>query len=164
MFDYADFLLGMRSTTGLSNSPIANIRDWGFSGYVQDDWKVNKRLTVNLGLRYEFATPIYEANNQLSNFNPANPGTMILASSGNRYTINSNKKGFGPRVGAAFRLDNKTVLRGGFGISYSHWNRTGSSYLTMNAPYGITTLEYVYPGLSTYLNTQSGFTDRKSVV
>jgi hypothetical protein len=158
MFDYADFLLGMRSTTGLSNSPIANIRDWGFSGYVQDDWKVNKRLTVNLGLRYEFATPIYEANNQLSNFNPANPGTMILASSGNRYTINSNKKGFGPRVGAAFTLDNKTVLRGGFGISYSHWNRTGSSYLTMNAPYGITTLEYVYPGLSTYLNTQSGFT------
>jgi hypothetical protein len=157
MFDYADFLLGMRSTTGLSNSPIANIRDWGFSGYVQDDWKVNKRLTVNLGLRYEFATPIYEANNQMSNFNITTK-TMTLASSGNPYTINSNKKDFGPRVGAAFSLDNKTVLRGGFGISYSHWNRTGSSYLTLNAPYGITTLEYVYPGLSTYSNTQSGFT------
>src|SRR5271157_1391336 len=156
MFDYADFLLGMRSTTGLSNSPIANIRDWGMYGYVQDDWKVNRRLTVNLGLRYEFATPIYEANNQMSNFDIATQ-TMTLASSGNRYTINSNKADFGPRVGAAYSLDNKTVLRGGFGISYSHWNRTGSSYLTMNAPYGITTLEYVYPGLSTYSNTQSGF-------
>ncbi len=70
MYDYADFLQGYRSTTGLSNSPIANIRDWGFSGYVQDDWTVNRRLTLNLGLRYEFYTPIYEANNQLSNFNP----------------------------------------------------------------------------------------------
>jgi hypothetical protein len=157
MFDYADFLLGYRSTTGLSNSPIANIRDWSFSGYVQDDWKVNKRLTVNLGLRYEFATPIYEANNQMSNFNITTQ-TMTLATSGNPYTINSNKKDFGPRVGAAFSLNDKTVLRGGFGISYSHWNRTGSSYLTLNAPYGITTLEYVYPGLAAYSNTQSGFT------
>jgi hypothetical protein len=157
MFDYADFLLGYRYITGLSNSPIANIRDWSFSGYLQDDWKVNKRLTVNLGLRYEFATPIYEANNQMSNFNIITK-TMKLADSANRYTINSNKKDFGPRVGAAFTLDNKTVLRGGFGISYSHWNRTGSSYLTLNAPYGITTLETVIPGGSTYSNTQSGFT------
>ena len=157
MFDYADFLLGYRSTTGLSNSPVSNIRDWGFSGYLQDDWKVNKRLTVNLGLRYEFATPIYEANNQLSNFDIVTK-TMRLAGPGNRYTVYSNKKDFGPRVGAAFTLTHNTVLRGGFGISYSHWNRTGSSYLTLNAPYGITTLEYVYPGLAAYSNTQSGFT------
>jgi hypothetical protein len=157
MFDYADFLLGYRSTTGLSNSPVSNIRDWGFSGYLQDDWKVNKRLTVNLGLRYEFATPIYEANNQLSNFDIVTK-TMRLAGPGNRYTVYSNKKDFGPRVGAAFTLTHNTVLRGGFGISYSHWNRTGSSYLTMNAPYGITTLEYVYPSLPAYLNTQNGFT------
>ncbi|MGD0157377.1 MAG: carboxypeptidase regulatory-like domain-containing protein [Terracidiphilus sp.] len=157
MFDYADFLLGYRSTTGLSNSPISAICDWGFSGYLQDDWKVNRRLTVNLGMRYEFYTPIYEANNKLSNFDLTTK-TMKLATSGDRFTVNPNTKDFGPRVGAAFTLTRDTVLRGGFGISYSHWNRVGSSYLTMNAPYGITTLEYVYPGLSTYLNTQSGFT------
>jgi hypothetical protein len=156
MYDYADFLLGYRAELGLSNSPISQIRDWGFNGYVQDDWKVNKRLTVNLGLRYEFATPIYEANNQLSNFNPATM-TMVLANSGNRYTVNSNKEDFSPRVGAAFALDRATALRGGFGISYSHWNRAGSSYLTMNAPYGIISLANVYPSLSTYLNTEASF-------
>jgi hypothetical protein len=156
MFDYADFLLGYRYGMALSNAPVANIRDWGWNGYVQDDWKVNKRLTVNLGLRYEFATPIYEANNQMANFNITTQ-TMTLATSSNRYTINSNKKDFGPRVGAAFSLDNKTVLRGGFGISYSHWNRAGSSYLTLNAPYGIIALQYVYPSLSTYRNTENSF-------
>jgi hypothetical protein len=158
MFDYADFLLGYRWAAGLSNAPVANIRDWGWSGYLQDDWKVNRRLTLNLGLRYEYYTPIYEANNHLSNFNPSDPGTMILASSGNRYTVNPNKADFGPRVGAAYLLGEKTVLRGGYGISYSHWNRVGSSYLTLNAPFGVTSLEYVYPSLPTYSNTQSGFT------
>jgi hypothetical protein len=156
MFDYADFLLGYRYGMALSNAPVANIRDWGVNGYVQDDWKVNKRLTVNLGLRYEFATPIYEATNQMSNFNIATE-TMTLASSGNRYTINSNKEDFGPRVGAAFSLTRNTALRGGFGISYSHWNRAGSSYLTMNAPYGIIALQYVYPSLPTYRNTENSF-------
>ena len=156
MFDYADFLLGYRTEIGLSNSPIANIREWGWNGYVQDDWKVNKRLTVNLGLRYEYASPLYEANNQLSNFNPATQ-TMVLANSGDRYTIDPNKKDFGPRVGAAYTLNHNTVLRGGFGISYSHWNRTGSSYLTQNAPYGISAMRMVYPSSSTYLNTEASF-------
>jgi hypothetical protein len=156
MFDYADFLLGYRYGMALSNAPVANIRDWGLNGYVQDDWKVNKRLTVNLGLRYEFATPIYEANNQLSNFNTTTK-TMTLASSSDRYTVNPNKKDFSPRIGAAFSLTHNTVLRGGFGISYSHWNRAGSSYLTMNAPYGIIALQYVYPSLSTYRNTEASF-------
>ena len=156
MFDYADFLLGYRAEVGLSSSPIANIRDWGFSGYVQDDWKVNHKLTVNLGLRYEFGTPLYEANNQLSNFNPTTQ-TMVLASSSDRYTVDPNTKDFGPRVGAAYSLDSKTVLRGGFGISYSHWNRVGSNYLTQNAPYGIIAMRMVYPSLSTYLNTESSF-------
>jgi hypothetical protein len=167
MFDYADFLLGYRAEIGLSNSPIANIRDYGVNAYVQDDWKVNNRLTVNLGLRYEFATPIYEANNHLSNFNITTL-TMNLAGPGNRYTVNPNTKDFGPRLGAAYTLTHNTVLRGGFGISYSHWNRTGSSYLTLNAPYGMIGLANVYPGQAPsaagspfvpgYLNTQSGYT------
>jgi hypothetical protein len=164
MFDYADFLLGYRTEIGLSSPTIAQIRNWGWSGYVQDDWKVNQKLTINLGLRYEYYTPIYEANNQLSNFNPATM-TMILASSGNRYTVNPNLKDFAPRLGFAYGINDKTVFRGGYGISYSHWNRTGSSYLTLNAPFGIDALQFVYPSLSPsaatgtigYLNTESSF-------
>jgi hypothetical protein len=165
MFDYADFLMGYRAEIGLSNSPIANIRDWGWAGYVQDDWKVNKRLTVNMGLRYEYGTPLYEANNQLSNFNLTtfNPTTystatpIVLASSNDRYTVNPNKVDLGPRIGAAYGLGNKTVLRGGFGISYARWNRVGSNYLTQNAPYGISAVQIVAPSTSNYLNTESSF-------
>jgi outer membrane receptor protein involved in Fe transport len=164
MFDYADFLLGYRTEMGLTSPTIAQIRDWGLSGYVQDDWKVSRRLTVNLGLRYEYYTPIYEANNQLSNFNPSTM-TMTLASSSNRYTVNPNKKDFAPRFGAAFSINDQTVMRGGFGLSYSHWNRTGSSYLTLNAPFGIDALQFVYPsypanaatGTYGYLNTEASF-------
>jgi hypothetical protein len=165
MYDYADFLLGYRAEIGLSNSPIAQIREWGWSGYVQDDWKVNRRLTVNVGLRYEYGTPLYEANNQLSNFaltnfNPDTYNTsypIALASSSDRYTVNPNKADFGPRFGAAYSLDNKTVLRGGYGISYSRWNRVGSNYLTQNAPYGISAVRIVAPSTANYLNTESGF-------
>jgi hypothetical protein len=165
MYDYADFLMGYRAEIGLSNSPIANIREWGWSGYVQDDWKVNKRLTVNLGLRYEYGTPLYEANNQLSNFNLTtfNPTTyntttpIVLASSSDRYTVNPNREDFGPRFGAAYSLGSKTVLRGGFGISYSRWNRVGSNYLTQNAPYGISAVRIVAPSTANYLNTESSF-------
>jgi hypothetical protein len=165
MYDYADFLLGYRAEIGLSNSPIANIREWGWSGYVQDDWKVNKRLTVNLGVRYEYGTPLYEANNQLSNFNLTNfnPDTynanypIVLASAADRYTVSPNKADFGPRFGAAYSLNSKTVLRGGFGISYSRWNRVGSNYLTQNAPYGISAVRIVAPSTANYLNTESSF-------
>jgi hypothetical protein len=165
MYDYADFLMGYRAEIGLSNSPIANIREWGWSGYVQDDWKVNHRLTVNLGLRYEFGTPLYEANNQLSNFaltnfNPDTYNTaypITVASSSDRYTVNSNKADFGPRFGAAYSLTHNTVLRGGFGVSYSRWNRVGSNYLTQNAPYGVSAVRIVAPSTSNYLNTESSF-------
>lgn len=164
MFDYADFLLGYRTEMGLASPTIAQIRSWGASGYLQDDWKLSQKLTFNLGLRYEFFTPIYEANNHLSNFNPVTMN-MILAGSANRYTVNPNTRDFGPRIGAAYALTRNIALRGGFGISYSHWNRTGSSYLTLNAPYGIDALQEVYPSLSPnpangtigYLNTEASF-------
>jgi hypothetical protein len=158
MFDYADFLLGYQAELGLASPTVSQLRSWGWAGYVQDDWKANRRLTVNMGLRYEFDTPIYEANNQLANFNPAGPGSIVVASSGNRYTINPNTRDFGPRIGLSFAADEKTVLRGGYGISYSHWNRVGSNYLSMNPPTGIVALQLAVPGQPGYSNVQNGFT------
>jgi hypothetical protein len=156
MFDYANYLLGYQAELGLSSPTVSQLRSWGLAGYLQDDWKASRRLTLNLGLRYEFFTPIYEANNQLANFNPTTQ-SIVVASSGNRYTVNPNKKDFGPRVGASFAIDNKTLLRGGFGISYSHWNRVGSNYLSMNPPNGVVALQVTVPGQAFYSNVQSGF-------
>jgi len=156
MFDYADFLQGYQAEAALSSPTISNLRVWGFAGYLQDDWKVSRRLALNLGLRYEFFTPIYEANNQMANYNSTTQ-SIVAASSSNKYLVNPNTKDFGPRLGAAYSLDDKTVLRGGFGISYAHWNRVGSNYLTMSPPFGIVAQQLVYPSLSTYINVQSGF-------
>ncbi|WP_420239658.1 TonB-dependent receptor domain-containing protein [Telmatobacter bradus] len=156
MFDYADFLFGYQTEMALSAPTTSNLRVWGLSGYLQDDWKLSRKLSLNLGLRYEYATPIYEANNRQANFDPST-ASMIVASSSNRYTVNPNTKDFAPRVGASYSVDDKTVVRGGFGVSYSHWNRVGSNYLAMNPPYGLVAQTYSAPSLSTYSNVQSGF-------
>lgn len=157
MLDYADFLFGYQALIGLASPTVSQLRSWGWAGYLQDDWKVNHKLSLNLGLRYEFDTPIYEANNELANFNPSNPTVPIQASSSNRYTINPNTRDFGPRFGASFAADDKTVIRGGFGISYSHWNRVGSNYLSMNPPNGVVALQVAAPSTGNYSNVQSGF-------
>lgn len=164
MFDYADFLLGYQAQIGLASPTISQLRDWGWAGYLQDDWKVSPRVTLNLGLRYEFFTPIYEAHNQQANFDPTTQ-SIVVASSSDRYTIDPNTHDFGPRLGVAFSATPKTVLRGGFGIGYTHWNRVGSNYLTMSPPFGIVAQCYAYPssapsaasGSCGYINTQSGF-------
>ena len=157
MLDYADFLFGYQALIGLASPTVSQLRSWGWAGYLQDDWKVNHKLSLNLGLRYEFDTPIYEANNLLANFNPSNPTVPIQASSSNRYTINPNTRDFGPRFGVSFAADDKTVIRGGFGISYSHWNRVGSNYLSMNPPNGVVALQVAAPSTADYSNVQSGF-------
>ena len=67
----ADFLLGYVSDLQLSNVWVVEQRHWATMGFVQDDWKVNGHLTLNLGLRYDFITPALEANNHQTNFDPS---------------------------------------------------------------------------------------------
>ena len=72
----ADFMLGLRSTYALSNILVAEMQQSMHFAYLQDDWRVNDRLTFNLGMRYEFATPWTEASNSLSNYD-AQARTMV---------------------------------------------------------------------------------------
>ena len=74
-------MLGLRSQYALSTCCVAQMRQDMHFVYLQDDIRVNDRLTVNLGLRYEYATPMWEANNVLSNFDPASR-TMVTAKDG----------------------------------------------------------------------------------
>jgi hypothetical protein len=136
---YADGLLGATQSTQLTNVFFVDQRLWMAAGFVEDDWKVTPKLTLNLGLRYDFATPATEAKNRMANFNPAGSGSLVFASSGSldkRTLVNPNTTNFGPRVGASYSLDQKTVLRGGYGVYYTALERIGSEdQLALNPPF-----------------------------
>ena len=88
------------------------------------------------GLRWDFATPLYDRDNNYSNFDPATD-TMVQATGGslfNRSLVHPNYKDFGPRIGLAYSIDPKTVVRSGYGISYTFFNRPGSAEEGINAP------------------------------
>jgi hypothetical protein len=128
-YNLTDFYFGLPSQVSLSTYLVGNYRQRQYFGYVQDDYRVNNRLTLNLGLRYEFATPRWERDNVLSNFDPST-NTIVKAQDGDlsqRTLVNPDRKDWGPRVGLAYSLDSKTVFRGGYGISYTYLNRLGSA-------------------------------------
>jgi hypothetical protein len=97
------------------------MQEWGF--YVQDDWKVNDRLTMNLGLRYDLLpgpTAPTEKDGRLGYYFPDQRKVVVASGSGDRL-VELDKNNFGPRIGFAYSLnDTKTlVLRGGYGILYT---------------------------------------------
>ena len=107
-------------------------RAWEYAGYVQDDWRVNRSLTVNLGVRYDVYKPFTEAHGYFSNFLPtcltsgtvgancfatgsaAGGGGIVSPTVG----VNTDYRDVAPRIGFALSLNSKTVVRGGFGMSY----------------------------------------------
>jgi hypothetical protein len=131
LYNLADFMLGARSQYELANLLVVNLRQRLHYAYLQDNFKVSPRLTLNLGIRYEFSTPIYEDQNRLSNYDPQT-NAIIRASGGSLYDrglVDPDYNNFAPRIGFAYSLLDKTVLRGGYGIGYVHFNRLGSADL-----------------------------------
>jgi hypothetical protein len=130
---YASFLLGQVNTGSLVQLPFtdtgARIRPTSIYG--QDDYAVTSRLKLNIGLRWDFYPPYREVLNRFSFFNPrlVNPitGNMGALQFGGSGTAGCNCsspvpnwwKNFGPRIGAAYSVTDKTVVRGGFAITYS---------------------------------------------
>jgi hypothetical protein len=119
---FAAFLLDQPNSVGRDLAIIfPTRRNTIYNLYFQDKWQVTKKLTVDLGLRWEYwpaTTPEYPGG--LSNYIPAN-NTLEVAGAGSiplNLGINSHRDNFGPRVGFAYRLNDKTVLRGGYGLSY----------------------------------------------
>ena len=137
---YASFLLGQvdsGSLTDYSIHPGYGARFRAISPFAQDDWKVTPKLTLNLGLRYDFFPTVREVNNIGSFFDPsaANPVTGLKgalqytgtgAGTCNCSTPVSNYfKNFGPRIGLAYQLDPKTVIRASYGVMFTHGNAVG---------------------------------------
>ena len=162
IYNLADFMFGLRSRPSRSaTSWWPNLRQNMHFGYVQDDWRVNDRLTLNLGLRYEFATPWVEENNVLSNFDPA---TEVDGDGEGRLARGPLDDQARPqqlrRRGSASRdaADDKTVIRGGYGISYVHFHRAGgANVLPINGPQVINAVVVQTPATPTFRTTQEGY-------
>ncbi|MCZ2080299.1 MAG: TonB-dependent receptor [Bryobacterales bacterium] len=141
-FDYADFLLGVPTTAGrASAAPLINSINTDAALFVQDDWKITPRLTLNLGLRYEYNPPYHEKDDNFFNFDAAT-GRLILPSRAALERVNplfptnlvpivtaeeaglpkslwyTDLNNFMPRFGFAYRAtaSGRTVIRGGYGI------------------------------------------------
>ena len=97
--------------------PIRTLYNYDYAGFLQDDWRMTPKLTVNLGIRYELATVVHDKNGQMGNFDPI----LGLVQTNNPY--NGDHNNFSPRVGFAWdvRGNGKTVIRAGAGIIYENF-------------------------------------------
>lgn len=153
---FADFLLGLPLSSSKSAAPsgVPYERYTEYGGFVQDTWRATTRLTVNLGLRYDLFTPLTESYNRQSDFLLGSGVLAIAGQNGFSASIlDTQKHNFSPRVGLAFRADNKTVIRAAYGLFYFNEVGTGgSSRLFINNPFAAqfaVTCDATAPCLST---------------
>ncbi|MFZ0594117.1 MAG: carboxypeptidase regulatory-like domain-containing protein [Bryobacteraceae bacterium] len=131
-FSYASLFLGAVSTAWIPTPQDIGMRTRYWATFVQDDFKVSQKLTLNLGFRYEIPTPVTEAHNRMSWMDPTVPnpgagglpGAYVFAGSGSGRTGLSTPqstyyKSLAPRVGFAYALTSNTVIRSAYGIYYS---------------------------------------------
>ena len=123
------------------------IRGIEFGAYFADDWKVNSKLTLNIGMRWEYYSPYSEVANRWANFNLATATVMVAGQNGIGPTagLQGYWKDFAPRFGFAYQPFAHTVVRGGFGLFYNP-NGNGGALLRFDrqAPYG--PIDLVSPG------------------
>ncbi|HVW86123.1 MAG TPA: carboxypeptidase regulatory-like domain-containing protein [Bryobacteraceae bacterium] len=121
--NFAGFLLDLPSTVGRDlGGYYPAYRQWEFFGFVNDKWQASQKLTLDLGVRWEFyppATPRFAGG--FSNYDPVKNQLVIAGIGGNPSNLgmDTRYKNFAPRIGVAYRLTDKTVIRTGFGISYT---------------------------------------------
>ncbi|MBS1812159.1 MAG: TonB-dependent receptor [Acidobacteria bacterium] len=146
---FTRFLIGLPATTAAYVDKLRtpmDVYNWEHGFFVQDDYKIHPRLTLNLGLRYELITPFIERNDLLVNFDPTfkasngRLGRFVVPSQAalakidprmiaygaatasevgvSRGLVNADKNNLAPRLGAAWRIADKNVIRGGYGIFY----------------------------------------------
>ncbi len=153
---YADYLLGIPVSSSIWLKPV--ITDWRShteSEFIQDDWRVSKSLTLNLGLRYDLYTPAYDEQNRMTALAlpqgvnvyagsiptlPGTPAGSVLASSlgyPRNLDFPTTHNNFSPRIGFAWKLpgDGKTVLRGGSAVFYNWLVIDSATDLSLGAPW-----------------------------
>jgi hypothetical protein len=133
-----DLLLGLPAGLALTSFTVIDQEQRMYFSFLQDDYKISSRLTLNLGLRYEYSTPPFEAHNHLANFDPTT-GTMQFAKDGNtfeRSLIHPDRNDWAPRFGFSYSPRSHWVIRGAYGVFYSHTIRQGrEGMLGFNPPF-----------------------------
>jgi len=134
-----DFFAGAPTVASVEvGNPTLHLHNWAYSLFAQDDWRIARNLTLNLGLRYEYSTVLQEDHNLLGNFDP-NVGLVQVNVGPNRISnvYNPDHSNIGPRVGFAWDVFGKgqTVLRGGGGLTYETVN--WQSFIAFNNAFGL---------------------------
>ena len=141
-YSEADFFLGLPSYMGygLGFAGTVGQRNNALGAFVQDDWRVTSKLTVNFGVRWQLFTPIYEVHDRMTNFGMYSGQVMLAGQNGNSRALYNQYNGianFLPRLGVAYSLDDKTVIRAAFSRS-SFQEGTGEfNRLPTNAPWNV---------------------------
>ncbi len=134
----ADFLLGYVGAADETVLHRVDQRDVMLMPWIEDNWKATKRLTLNLGLRYDHATWPYEAGNEMANFDPAT-GQLVDGAAGSgfqRQLVHPDNHDIAPRVGLVYQVTPNTVVRAGYGRFYELFDRFGSeNQLALNPPF-----------------------------
>jgi len=169
-FDFADFLLGLPQSGSIRYGSSSNyFRGSTYSAYVQDDWRVKAGFSLNLGLRYEYASPFHEKRNQMANLDVA-PGftgvAVVTPGDAGPYSgvfpntlIYPDRNNIAPRVAAAWKpwQKRRTTIRAGYGIYYNNSVYTGfASRLASQPPFAQTST--VNTSAGNVLTLQDGFT------
>jgi hypothetical protein len=130
--EMASLLFDVPSQTGRDiNTYFPKYRDWWFFSFVGDKWQVTPKLTADLGIRWEFYFPATPGTtNGFSNYDPTTNSLVIagLGSNPSNLGINTHYNYFAPRLGFAYRVTEQTVVRGGFGISYTPFEDNTYAY------------------------------------
>ena len=139
-FGFADFLLGMPNSGGIRQINPFSTRGRYYAFFLQDDWRVTSRLTLNLGLRLDIAQGSGEKYNRLAYFDPIAPNPLASKSGlpnlkgllrwvggeNSTYQQQTTPSDFAPRFGFAYKLTNRSVIRGGYGVFFAPRNHVGN--------------------------------------
>jgi hypothetical protein len=176
----ADFLLGYCSTcTGAFGSSRSNYSSPTFAPFIDDNWQISSRLTLQMGLRWEYLGPWHEKNNQEGSFDPVSgkigfhvvptnlPASLVplIINQDNFFPSGILKKdlnNFGPRVGVVYSANDTTVVRSGFGVYYDNLNLNELQFSRLVPPfYGQYSLQPVKTDLS--MNADTLFPDLNNI-
>jgi hypothetical protein len=175
-YDFADFLLGYAQQTSEQFGQNNHFRGNFWDLYAQDEWKMRANLTLNLGVRYEYVSPLTELNNRIATLeltpgvlNPAlplglTPVTPIQPGGPNSASlpaslVRPDRNNFAPRIGFAWKPFSKTVVRGGYGINYNTTQYQGiAQQLAYQPPFSTTAtnVQALFPAPPN-LTLQNGF-------